>query len=158
MLTSIDPGTIVRRKFEDLWNKREIELAEELIAPDFVGHDPACTEPILGVDGYRAWQERMLEALPDLHFDVHDVITAGDRVVARWTLHGTHVGPLNEIPATYKKVEITGMTMYRIEGGKLAEMYNEWDSLAMLRQLGLLPPPLATKFVVGVERLVSAFR
>ncbi len=153
-----DIKEIARAKFEDLWNGRKEGLLEELFAPDFVGHDPATAEPIRGIEGYRAWMKDMIRGLPDLRFELHEMIAEGDRVVIRWTLRGTHLGKWNEIPATYKTVEITGMTLYRTADGKLAEMYNEWDSLGLLRQLGLLPPPLAAKLVVGVERLVGAFR
>ena len=153
-----DMKETARRKFEDLWNKRQETLIEELFAPDFVGHDPSTAEPIRGVEGYREWMHAMIRGVPDLQFEVHEYVAEGAAVVVRWTLRGTQRGEWSGIPPTNRPVEITGMTLYRAVGGKLAEMYNEFDSLGLMRQLGLLPPPIAAKLVVGVERLVGAFR
>ncbi len=79
-------------------------------------------------------------AFPDLNATVEDVIAEGDKVVTRWTIRGTHQGEIEEFgPPTGKQVEIKGITIHRIEGGKIVEEWQAYDNLSAMRQLGLVP-------------------
>jgi steroid delta-isomerase-like uncharacterized protein len=81
-----------------------------------------------------------LSAFPDLHATVEDVIAEGDKVVTRYTVRGTHQGEIEEFgPPTGRQVEIKGLTMHRIEGGKIVEEWERYDNLSVLQQLGLVP-------------------
>ena len=79
-------------------------------------------------------------AFPDLNATVEDVIAEGDKVVTRVTFRGTHQGEIEEFgPPTGRQVEIKGISISRIEGGKIVEDWDSYDDLGVMRQLGLVP-------------------
>ena len=78
-------------------------------------------------------------AFPDLHMTIEDVIEQRDRVVIRWTGRGTHTGELNGLAPTDRTVEVTGITIQRIAGGRVAEAWSNWDTLGLLQQIGASP-------------------
>jgi len=127
-----------RRIFEEVWNRRNPAIIDELMAPDYVHHDVLSPEAF-GLDGYKQFADRYLSAFPDLHMTIHDEVVAGDRIVTRWTATGTHDGDLPGLPRTGKKVSVTGITIARLSNGKFVESWNNWDALGMLRQLGAIP-------------------
>ena len=81
-------------------------------------------------------------AFPDVHFTIEDLFAAGDKVVSRWTARGTHKGELMGIPATGKQVEVTGMDIDQVSGGKIVGSWNSWDALGLMQQLGVVPSML----------------
>ena len=85
------------------------------------------------ITGFRA-------AFPDLHFTLEDQLAEGDQVVIRYIVRGTHLGPVMGIPATGTHGTLTGIDIYRISHGKIEEAWSNWDTLGMLRQMGVLPP------------------
>jgi steroid delta-isomerase-like uncharacterized protein len=115
-------------------------VAAELIAPDYVAHDPAVPGRT-GPKGETRAAQLYRAAFPDLHFTVEDVIAVGDQVVVRWTSRGTHLGDLLGIPPTGKVATATGITILRVTDGKLAELWQDWDRLGLLQQLGAIPAP-----------------
>ena len=127
-----------RRIFEEVWNRRNPAIIDELMAPDYVHHDVLSPEAF-GLDGYKQFADRYLSAFPDLHMTIHDEVVAGDRIVTRWTATGTHNGDLPGLPRTGKKISVTGITIARLTNGKFVESWNNWDALGMLRQLGAIP-------------------
>ena len=88
-------------------------------------------------------QESFLVGFPDQRVIMHDMVAEGDRVAIRATYAATHSGPMGDTPATGKRVESPFLAMFRIESGRIAELWVEWDNAAMLTQLGLSPqsPP-----------------
>jgi predicted ester cyclase len=80
-----------------------------------------------------------LAAFPDTKFTIEDLIAEGDKVVVRWSVQGTHTGPLGDIAPTGRRVSITGTTTCRIAGGMIVEAHDNWDALGMRQQLGVLP-------------------
>ena len=139
MSSSSENGrTIARRFTEDLWDKGELPVADEIIAADFVDHDPVSGQRS-GLDGYKEMVGAFRAAFPDLRVKNEDVIVEGDKVVARWTARGTHRGALMNIPPTGRQVTLKGVDILRIEGGKIAERWGEFDALGMLQQLGVVP-------------------
>ncbi len=129
---------IVNRLYDEVFNQRKLAVTDDLIASDYTRHDPANPHFRSGLEGYKQFQSAFLRAFPDGHFTVTDQIAAGDKVVTRWTTTGMQTGDLPGIPATRKHVTITGITISRIENGKIAEDWQEWDQLGMLRQLGVV--------------------
>ena len=127
-----------RRIFEEVWNRRNPAIIDELMAPDYLHHDVLSPEAF-GLDGYKQFADRYLSAFPDLQMTIHDEVVAGDRIVTRWTATGTHNGDLPGLPRTGKKVSVTGITIARLSNGKFVESWNNWDALGMLRQLGAIP-------------------
>lgn len=82
-----------------------------------------------------------LNAFPDLHLKIDDEIAAGDKVVSRWTMAGTHQNELLGIPPTGKRVRQTGVTIYRLANARIAELWFFPDSMGLMQQLGVIPTP-----------------
>jgi steroid delta-isomerase-like uncharacterized protein len=126
-------------KVYDLLNQGLPERIGELVAPDYIEHDPLPGQGA-GRDGVVDRFSMITGALAP-HFTVHDVIAEGDKVVVRWTNAGTHVGEFAGIPATGRAFEIAGIDTYRVSGGSICEHWHVIDQLTMLTQLGILPAP-----------------
>jgi steroid delta-isomerase-like uncharacterized protein len=127
-----------RRIFEEVWNRKNPAIIDELMALDYVHHDVLSPEAF-GLDGYKQFADRYLSAFPDLQMTIHGEVVAGDRIVTGWTATGTHDGDLPGLPRTGKKISVTGITIARLSNGKFVESWNNWDALGMLRQLGAIP-------------------
>lgn len=132
---------IIRRVVDGVWRDRNLAVVDELIAQDYVGHDPTQTEPIQGRDGFKQWVGMYHSAFEDATVTIDDQIAEGDQVVTRWTGRGTHTGELMGIAPTGKEVTVSGMTISRLAGGKIAEEWELMDALGMLVQLGAVPQP-----------------
>ncbi|OLC53048.1 MAG: hypothetical protein AUH85_14965 [Chloroflexi bacterium 13_1_40CM_4_68_4] len=128
-----------RRFFEELWNKGNLALVDELVAPRHVSHDPNNPNQAPGPEGVRQLVSLYRNAFPDLHFTIRDIVAEGDRVVTRVTASGTHQRDLPGIPATGKRAEIEGIVIVRYEDGKAAEDWVSFDFLGFMRQLGVIP-------------------
>jgi steroid delta-isomerase-like uncharacterized protein len=129
---------LARRSWEMLVNQQNPDAIDELYTPDFVWHEP--DQDIQGMEEARQFLSMYLSAFPDMHVSVEDVIAEGEKVVTRWTIRGTHQGELEEFgPPTGKQIEIKGITIHRIEDGKIAEEWERYDNLSIMQQLGLTP-------------------
>lgn len=132
---------LVRREIEEVFNRGNLDAAEELYAPDYVGHDPTEPEDIRGLEGARQYAAVFRSAFPDLQATVEDQVAEGDRVATRITVRGTHQGELEGIAPTGNRVEIVGIFISRIEGGKIVEDWTNYDALGLMQQLGVIPEP-----------------
>ena len=130
---------ITRRFLEEIFAGGNLELVEELFAPDFVLHDPSVPQEVRGVEALKQYVTMYRTAYPDTRFTVEDQIAEGDRVVTRWTGQGTHQGELMGVPPTGKQVTVTGIELDRISGGKIEESWVNYDALGMMQQLGIVP-------------------
>jgi steroid delta-isomerase-like uncharacterized protein len=130
---------ISRRIVEEIFNEGRLDAADEIVTSDFIGHDPASPEPIVGPEGLKRNADGYRTAFPDVRLTIDDQIAEGDRVVTRWTARGTHQAELFGIPATGKQSTVTGMTIDRIVEGRIVESWTNWDTLGLLQQLGALP-------------------
>jgi predicted ester cyclase len=136
---------LVKDFFEQVWNNKNLDLLDEVYSPDFVLHalwqntsaggaiEAHGIEPAKKVIG--GW----LAGFPDMTVTVDDQVAEGDRVGSRHTSTGTHTETFMGMAPTGKKATITGMTITRIENGKMAEAWTAWDALGMFEQLGLAP-------------------
>jgi predicted ester cyclase len=131
---------IVKQLLEEPW-KGNLDVIDELVSPDYVGHDPAEPEPIRGQAGARANIERYIAGFPGGAIKVDEQIAEGDRVATRWTGRGTHTGEIAGIAPTGKDVTVSGLTISRLERGLVVEEWTTWDTLGMLVQLGAIPEP-----------------
>src|SRR6476646_7248023 len=95
-----------RHLYEQVWNQRKLELIPDWVTEDFVGHYTAWPEPVRGVDGFRAFVEQALAAAPDLRMTIEDTVSAGDKVVSRVTLSGTHTGAMQGFAPTGRPISI----------------------------------------------------
>ena len=132
---------LARRVLEEMFNKGNLDLADEVFAPDYVDHDPAMPEDIRGPEGFKEYVSMFRTAFPDIHIEIEDQVAEGDKVVTRWTGTGTHEGDLMGIAPTGNKVTLPGMEIVRISGGKLAEGWEGYDSMVLMEQLGVMPSP-----------------
>ena len=130
---------VSRRVAEEVFNGHNVDLADELYAPDYVLHDPSLPEDLHGPEGIKRYVAMTLGAFPDIRVAVEDQVAEGDKVVSRWTATGTHTGDLMGIPPTGRRVEISGVTINRFSGGKIAEDWYQSDDLGMMQQLGVVP-------------------
>jgi steroid delta-isomerase-like uncharacterized protein len=130
---------LTRRVIEEMFNKGNLDVADELLAPDFVDHDPAMPEDVRGPEGFKEHVGAFRSAFSDLHVRIEDQVAEGDKVVQRWTGTGTHDGDLMGIAPTGNRVEIAGMEISRISGGKVAEVWEGYDAMGLMRQLGAIP-------------------
>jgi steroid delta-isomerase-like uncharacterized protein len=130
------------RFHEEIFQQGKLEVADEICAADFRWYGPGLPpEGGAGPQFVRQFASMLRSAFPDLAFSADDSIAEGDRVVQRWTMRGTHQGEFQGTPATGKRVTVTGIDIFRISGGKLAEMRQEVDMLGMLQQMGVIPAP-----------------
>jgi steroid delta-isomerase-like uncharacterized protein len=133
---------IQRRLFAEFFSQGKLEVADETFAPDHVYYNPDTPEGIRGPEGMKQFVVGTFRgAFPDLQGTVEDQIAEGDKVVIRWTARGTHQGELQGIPPTGKGVKVAGMVISRSAEGKLAESWEVFDTLGMMRQLGLVVIP-----------------
>ena len=131
---------LIRRFGEEIWNKGNLTAADEFLAPDVVGHFSHLASPTNRA-GFTAFVIQVRQAFPDLAFTLDDLIAEQDKVVARWTVRGTHEGLLLGIPPTGKPVAISATVIYRITGGKIAEIWGNVDLLGLVQQIGVVSPP-----------------
>ena len=134
--------TVIRRFFEEVWNKGNLAVLNELIAKDHVNSGPG-TLPGLptGPEGAKQLVTVYRNAFPDIHFKIDELIAEGDKVVTRWTAQGTHKGELVGIPATGKSSTVTGINVDRIVNGKIVESWGIFDQFGMMQNLGVIPMP-----------------
>lgn len=141
MTTTEENEAVVQRLMEEVWQNRNYDVIDELVAEDYVLHDPTLPEPVRGPDGYREMAE-MGAGIVDGKFEVEQLISTGDYVIGRWKQTGTHVGKMGNIEPTNEDVTITGIEINRFEDGKLAETWQEVNLLTMLMQIGVLSADL----------------
>jgi steroid delta-isomerase-like uncharacterized protein len=130
---------VVRRVFEGLWNKGNLQFADELFSANYVHHDPSTPEFGRGPESEKKRATLYRNAFPDLRITVEDLVGDGEAVTARWSCHGTHKGELNGIAPSGKHFTITGITICRLANNKIVEGWVNWDALGMMQQLGLVP-------------------
>jgi steroid delta-isomerase-like uncharacterized protein len=134
--------TVVRRLFEELWNKGNLQVADEIIAPTYQHHDPSTPDLGKGPEGEKKRVNLYRGAFHDLRLNIEDLFAEGETVVARWSCRGVHKGELNGIAPTNKQFAITGVTICRFTNGKIVEGFVNWDALGLMRQLGIVPEPV----------------
>ena len=138
---SADNKAIVRRLYEEVWNKRKLDLVSEIISPSHALQAPNVAGSAVGPEAYKRQLMLFLAGYSDLHFTIEDTIAENDKVVACWIFSGTHRGDYMGIPATNKRVSVDGITIHHIANGKIMDSYSNWDALGMMQQLGVIPAP-----------------
>lgn len=129
---------ISQRVNEEIMSQGRLEVADEILAATYLDHNAPPGFPA-GVQGFKDQITMYRTAFPDLRIVVDDMIAEGDKVVTRWTAHGTHDGDLMDIAATGNQVTVTGIAIDRIVDGKIVEHWDVFDQLGMMQQLGAMP-------------------
>ena len=131
--------TNVRRLFEEVWNKGQVAVVDELIAPSYTHHDSSTPDAGRGPESEKKRVTLYRHAFPDIRFTIEDLLAEGETIVARWSCRGTHKGELNGLAPTGKQFNITGVSIARFTNGKMFEGYVNWDALSLMQQLGVVP-------------------
>lgn len=127
---------VARQLFEVALNQDNWDVYNKIHTADFVAHAGTRSESLEGdLKSAKGWRQ----AFPDGRYTIEQVVAEGDFVVVRFTGRGTNTGAGNGLPATGKPIELTGVTIFRFTGGKIAEEWTEYDRMSLMRQLGLLP-------------------
>ena len=128
----------VRRIYDELWNERRLEIADDLIAEGATNYDTGLVPMPFSPEEMKGTVQIVTVAFPDNRHEVEEVITQGDTVVLRCTLTGTHEGPFMGIPPTGRRIEVNEIHIYRLEAGKAVEHRVGRDDLGAMRQLGII--------------------
>ena len=135
---SAEQNKAIALRTSEIVNQRNPDLIEECYPPDFVWHGP--DQDIRGYELAKQLSSTFLAAFPDAQITDEDVIAEGEKVVRRYTTHATHQGETEMFgPPTGRQIELKGITIHRIEGGKIVEEWESYDNLSMMQQLGLAP-------------------
>lgn len=132
-----DAASVVLRFFAEVWNERGAaarDAAAELVADDYRDHDPVPQQGP-GRDGVAASIARCHTQIPDLRVLVDELIVDGDRVAARWTAVGTHTGEVLGVAPTGRPFRATGIDIFRLRHGRIAEAWHAWDQAGLREQL-----------------------
>jgi steroid delta-isomerase-like uncharacterized protein len=132
-------SALIRRWFEEVWNKGRLEAIDEMASPDVIGHGQAQHETDIGMAEFKPFVVALRSAFPDMKVVIDQTIEQGDKVVARWTSTMTHKSEFLGFPATGKKATVTGTSIQRISNGKIVEGWDNWDQLGLLVQIGAVP-------------------
>jgi steroid delta-isomerase-like uncharacterized protein len=133
-------AVVIRRYFAELFNHGRVELVSELLHPEYVNHSPGAPTLPRGREGVVIVVEALRRGMPDLNYEIEDMVVGQDSVAVRTTLTGTHRGELFGLPPTGQRINVTQMTFERFREGQIVAHHRLTDELAMLRQLGVLPP------------------
>ena len=153
---------LARRAVEELFNRGNLEAADELFAPHYILHDPASPEEVRGPEGFKRFVGIFRTAFPDLHVTIEEQIAEGDMMVTRYTVRGTHTGELMGLPPSGKRVTVVGVGVSRASGGKFVETWDHYDALGLMRQIGVVPVPgpglVARMLIRQAKKLLSRAR
>jgi predicted ester cyclase len=131
---------IVRRYFQELWTQNNLAVIDEIVAPDVVGH--VAGQTFRNADTLRQRAKNLRMVYSDVRITVEDQIAEGDKVLVRWTFRGRHTGKHLDAEPTGAEVVSTGMNLFRLAGGRIAELWVESDDLGELQQLGVTALPM----------------
>jgi len=128
----------------EMWNEANLTIVDEVYAPEIVRHDCGVPEDIVGLENMKNYLKNFFNAFPDLHITVDEMIVAGNKVVQRWTMTGTNKGSMGDMPPTGKNVRFSGVSIGHFVNGKAVEIWDFYNELDMMQQLGFtITPPHA---------------
>lgn len=134
MFTNQSNKEVVRRLFEEAFNKKNLASLPDLVAMDFTGSDGG-----KGPMGFQATVEPLFKAFPDYHYTITNLVGEDDKVAVSWTVRGTQTGPFRNIAPTGRSVVTDGIAIFVLQDGKIFHMTMLTDRLGFLQQLGVIP-------------------
>ncbi len=140
-MPNAEHAKIVGRPFDDLFTRGDLHAVDDLVAPDFVAHGQGRSEATRGREAFRRWLGWYTSAFTQREWTVHDVISEGEKVVARNSGWVTYRGGLLGIPSEGQRVLETGILILRVEDGLVQELWSEMSDLQLVMQLGAFPGP-----------------
>jgi steroid delta-isomerase-like uncharacterized protein len=133
---------LARRALEEVWSRGDLSVVDQIYSPDFTSHQrshPDEAGDLRGRDNLKSFVAELRSAFPDFWDSVDDQVAEGDKVVTRFTSHGTHQGPLLGVAATGKAVSWMGITIDRIADSKIVENWVSWDMFGVMQAIGATP-------------------
>lgn len=130
---------LINRYFEEVWNRGRVDVLDELVAPDYLNHSPGIPNPRPGPAGLRPIVSAMRAAIPDLHYEVLDMVVSHDRVAVYTRVTGNHRGPLFGLLPKGGRIDVRQMQIEWIRDGRIVQHWRLTDDLSLLKQLGHLP-------------------
>jgi steroid delta-isomerase-like uncharacterized protein len=131
----------IMRRFWAVWEQGNVDLLDELPAPEYVNHTLAAPDLPPGPEGVKEVVSMFRSGMPDLRVLIEDMIAEDDKVATRYALDGTHEGELFGVALTGKRLSIKSITLERVSEGKIREHWRVTDEMGMLRQLGVFGTP-----------------
>ncbi|MFD1512046.1 ester cyclase [Halomarina rubra] len=138
-MPTLEAPTETVRSYLNAFNDRDYDRLSELLAADVIEH--GIHDELHGPDEITGFLDAHFEAFPDYSGETDAMVAADDTVTVRYTVRGTHTGEFEDIEPTGRTAEWTGMAMYRVEDGKIAEVWLEENRLGLLEQLEVVDPP-----------------
>ena len=131
---------LMQRWFDEVWNNGRTEAIREMASENLVIHGltDAKGEAITGLRAFHDFHAQFRSAFPDIYITIEDIISEGDKVVARCSVRAKHTGESLGFAPTHADVDFTGIAIARIKDGKIVEAWNNFDFMQMNRQLGIL--------------------
>ena len=131
---------VMYRWFDEVWNKGDASVINELLDADGVIHglSDASGNQVTGIEAFREFHTQFRNAFPDMKIEIEDCIAEGDKVVARCNVRARHSGQLVNVAPTNAEIEFTGIAIIRVANGRITEAWNNFDFLQMNKQLGVL--------------------
>jgi steroid delta-isomerase-like uncharacterized protein len=143
-MSTAENKAVVRRILDEFWLQGNVGVLDELLAADCVNYEQSNPE-LRGKEACKQWADGVrkanLQGFPDLEIVAEDLVAEGDKVAKRWVFRGTNTGEYAGMPPTGKQVTMRGITLYRLSGGKVTELYWNYDVFGLLQQLGAIPAP-----------------
>ena len=136
----VEKNTLAHQWFEEVWNKHQVEAIDRLLTQDVIAHglvDEKGNE-LCGPSAFKNFFMQFTQAFPDIHVEVADTISEGDKIAARCIVTGTHRGNSLGVAPSNKPVRFTGVAILRIKDGKIAEAWNSFDFQTLSKQIGAL--------------------
>ncbi len=132
----------INRYFQELFNEGNLEVADEILADEFEYHGPPSFSPpnLNNPEQFKAFVKRYHEAFPDINYHVDRVFGEGDEFAVRWEANGTHTEALFGIEGTGKTFTDQGVNVFEFEDDEIVAVWSHWDTLGMVRELGLTGP------------------
>jgi steroid delta-isomerase-like uncharacterized protein len=139
-MMSEENKALVRRITNEVANRGNFAVVDELVARDYVGHGATHSAgEARGREGYRGFYEALRAAFPDLEFTIEDLVAEGDKVVSRWRARGTHRGEFRGFQPTGKSGEVAGTSLFRIADSRVVECWTNADDLSLMQLVGAIP-------------------
>ena len=128
---------MLKNCLDEVWNHGTPDAVEKFFAANCVRHDPSGLSEVSGIEAIKQLHVGLRTGFPDSHYTLDDMVAEGSKVVTRWTVRGTHKGEMMGVKATGKTIETPGITVSRVEGGKIVEEWLIWDTFGFMKQLGV---------------------
>lgn len=139
-------ATFLHRWMEEVWNQQREDVIDELFAEDGIANGLTDEDgnPLKGPAGFKVLYRNFVGAIPDMHVEIEDTVTEGDKISGRIRITGTHAGEGLGVAPTNRPVEFTGQVVVHLKDGKIIEAWNEIDFMSLYKQVDALSLNLST--------------